>query len=313
MGVVSDKKPKWCPTTWGGFAVSAAALAAILVNGPVPEPAATDGLCAPGESAARVADPAYPDSGSLTAEEAAEFDRLLHQAAVPHRAPNPRNPQTVDVVFHVVSHPNGTGNLDQDTIDEQIRVLNKAFSGDYGGVDTGFRFALEATTRTQSSDWFTDFSGNEKKMKRKLRRGGAETLNIYSLNMGEGLLGRASFPQEYRRDPRGDGIVIDYRTVPGGSYTKFNLGHTATHETGHWLGLFHTFQNGCASPGDYVFDTPYEREQATGCPTGRDTCPHRRGLDPVNNYMNYSDDPCLKEFTRGQAERMAMSWTAFRG
>jgi hypothetical protein len=77
------------------------------------------------------------------------------------------------------------------------------------------------------------------------------------------------------------------------------------------MGLYHTFQGGCAG-GDRVDDTPAQAVQTSGCPSDPiDSCPGG-GPDPVNNYMDYSDDACLTEFTAGQKDRMDAMWKLFR-
>ena len=64
-----------------------------------------------------------------------------------------------------------------------------------------------------------------------------------------------------------------------------NKFQTLTHEAGHWVGLFHTFEGGCSGSGDFVSDTPPESSPAFGCPNGRDTC-SGGGVDPIRK-------PCL--------------------
>lgn len=79
------------------------------------------------------------------------------------------------------------------------------------------------------------------------------------------------------------------------------------------VGLYHTFQDGCDPNNDLVTDTPQEEKPNSGCtPSGRDTCPSDAGKDPIFNFMDYSYDECLFEFTEGQKERMLASYTEYR-
>lgn len=257
-----------------------------------------------------------PGGGGLSAEEAAEYNRQFRAAVAPLRGQPVSPPDTVPVVVHVISAEDGRGDVSDARVREQVEVLNTAYQGGYASgseaTDTGFGFDLVDVTRTADDTWFAGFHEHRESIQAELREGGAETLNLYTVDLGEELLGYSSFPQEYSAEPAQDGVVVAYDSLPGGDRERFNLGHTATHEVGHWLGLFHTFQNGCTSPGDYVDDTPYEREAAVGCPEERNSCPSQPGRDPVHNFMNYSDDACMTHFTPGQAERMVEHWEAFR-
>jgi len=215
----------------------------------------------------------------------------------------------INTYFHVVNQGTGTsnGDLTSTMINDQMQVLNDAFAS------TGWSFNLVAVTRTTNATWYNgcDQSSAENQMKGALRQGGAADLNVYSCSPGGGLLGWATFPSSFNSNPDYDGVVILDQSVPGGNADPYNLGDTLTHEVGHWMGLYHTFQGGCAKSGDLVSDTPAERSSAFGCPTGRDTC-NGTGLDPIKNFMDYTDDFCMDHFTAGQDARIDSQMTTFR-
>jgi hypothetical protein len=219
---------------------------------------------------------------------------------------------TIPVYFHVINKGSGIANGDVplSQINDQIAVLNAAFGS------RGWSFSLAAVTRTNNSSWYTCSGGScESQMKNALRQGSADDLNIYSNNMGGGLLGWATFPSSYASQPKLDGVVLLYSSLPGGSAAPYNLGDTGTHEVGHWMGLYHTFQGGCVrsgTGGDGVADTPAEKSPAYGCPTGRDSCRNIAGLDPITNFMDYTDDACMNTFTAGQDARMDSMFTTYR-
>ncbi len=221
-------------------------------------------------------------------------------------------PVAVNVYFHVISSTSGEGNVSNAAIEDQIDVLNAAFLG------TAV-FTLTATTRTTNDAWFAMAPGSsaERSAKMALRQGSADDLNIYTASPGGGYLGWATFPSSYKSDPINDGVVILYSSMPGGTAFPYDEGDTASHEVGHWVGLYHTFQGGCGGPnnssktGDLVADTPAEASPAFGCPIGRNTCASP-GNDPIQNFMDYTDDACMYEFTSGQDSRAQSQFAKYR-
>jgi len=215
----------------------------------------------------------------------------------------------IPVYYHVINKGAGIANGDvpQSQIDAQIAVLNTAFTG------TGKSFRLVSVSRTTNSKWYSlrQGSANERNMKNSLRQGSADDLNIYSANLQGGLLGWATFPSSYAGNPKMDGVVLLYSSVPGGTAAPYNEGDTGTHEVGHWVGLYHTFQGGCTGSGDFVLDTPAEASPAYGCPGGRDSCAGG-AIDPIENFMDYTDDYCMFSFSSGQSTRLNDQFALYR-
>ena len=263
------------------------------------------------------------DPNTVTRPEAAEMESVLaaktNARRLSARSQSSFPGVTVDVRVHVITRNNGSGGVSLGQIQRQVRVLNRAFAGRTAGASasTIFRFQVKSIDYTRNSDWYNwadpdvDPADN-REAKRALHRGGWDDLNIYIAGLEDGLLGYATFPSD--TSLRRDGVVLLNESLPGGTAAPYNEGDTATHEVGHWLGLYHTFQDGCVTPGDYVLDTPYQDDgdNIFSCEESLDTCP-QPGRDPVHNFMSYGDDPCLDRFSAGQARRMTLVWFAFRG
>jgi hypothetical protein len=227
----------------------------------------------------------------------------------------PKFKTTIPVYFHVVSPDGVIANVTQAQIDAQINVMNLGFRGRLGGADSGVSFILAGVTRTVNADWYNAGPGSpaERAMKKALTRNAPQALNYYSTTAGV-YLGWAYLPGLTPSRMFLDGVVVDWESMPGTSTryaNRYDLGYTATHEAGHWLGLEHTFWGGCNANGDYVDDTPAMKVPTSGCPIGKDTCA-QPGLDPIHNFMDYSYDSCYFEFTRGQNLRMQDHFLFFR-
>ncbi|KAK6534926.1 hypothetical protein TWF281_006226 [Arthrobotrys megalospora] len=224
----------------------------------------------------------------------------------------------IDTYFHIIASDQTEkgGYLPQDKVTAQFDALNRDFKG------TGLSFKLKDTTYTVNKEWATFSVDNDSKdveytMKKALRKGSYAALNVYYRPLGDGLLGICVFPENVTPGDRTfilDGCQVLTGSVPNGGVSNYQQGKTATHEIGHWLGLFHTFQGGCAG-GDSVDDTPAQRSPTNGCPSPNpDTCTGTQypGLDPIHNFMDYSYDECMYEFTPGQTKRVFDFWDQYR-
>ncbi|MFB6258616.1 MAG: gliding motility-associated C-terminal domain-containing protein [Flavobacteriales bacterium] len=247
-----------------------------------------------------------------------------------------RSVVTIPVVFHVV-YNNSSENLAEAQIMSQLEVLNEDFRRmnsdttntrsqfDSVAADTEVEFciaqrdpngnATNGITRTSTSHG--PFSTNDD-VKYDSQGGkdawpASDYLNFWICNLDGGLLGYAQFPGG---NPATDGVVVNYENVGDtlNVSAPYDLGRTGTHEVGHWLDLFHTFQNGCSgttpstcdTDGDRCCDTPPIQTSSSGCPSNtQNTCsetPER--VDQWENYMDYTEDACMNMFSEDQKARM---------
>lgn len=299
--------------------VGAVAATAVLIGG---------GTSAAAPTAATPASPGVldcPPSGAREKPGATAHEPALYAAKDAKKygviKDSPRMPDgsvTIETVFHVVTERPLTAqeqSRKEQMIAAQVEVLNDSYAGDTApdASDSPFRFALSDITYTVNPAWAHVSPGKvEKEMKTALRVGDSETLNVYAADIGGGLLGWAYFPKGYNngRDVW-DGVVILDESMPGGTAAPYNEGDTLTHEVGHWMMLEHTFSGACSASGDGVTDTPREAYPQFYCEEGLDSCP-QPGLDPIHNFMDYTEDFCMDHFTPGQVERMNDAWIAFR-
>jgi hypothetical protein len=225
----------------------------------------------------------------------------------------------IPVYVHQMLSKSGAGRVSTTQINQQIAEMNQDYAGkDESGhtgtsndqttkASTGAHFYLAGVNEYLNDTWHNDRQSTT--YRAQTRQGGPKSLNIWLVDFN--YLGIATFPWDYASNPGIDGIRVQWDSLPGGDIVHYNLGKTATHEAGHWLGLYHTFQGGCTATNDEVADTPAQQSSTTGCPEGRDSC-SLPGLDPIHNYMDYSYDECYDEFTPNQASRIQSMWSAYR-
>lgn len=235
----------------------------------------------------------------------------------------------IPVVVHVF-HLGGSENISDAQIESQIQVLNEDFgkiagtNGDGSGVDTKVRFCLakidpdgnctNGIVRIYSS--LTNHKTYERSLLKELSFWDNERyLNIYIVKSITGnVLGYSSFPGG---PPSEDGAVMRHDYFGRIGTASASLGRTATHEIGHWFGLYHTFNGGCGTDlcldGDYVCDTPPAATANFGC-SATNSCSNDSPdvADLISNYMDYTDDACKSMFTAGQADRILSALVTIR-
>ena len=268
----------------------------------------------------------------------ASFNRLLQQKlSAAEKTDGTTQVYTIPVVFHVVlTNPAAVTNAQ---LQAQLDTLNATFSGTVSYLNqvptyfkslfgnSGIQFCLaqrtpdgESTTGIERiTTTKTSFSNLDDAVK-YVSSGGADVwnpdnyFNIWICRLSNNILGYSTFPQD--GEETAQGVVVDYRTLPGGSFTDYNSGKSATHETGHYFNLYHIWgdDDGACTGTDYVDDTPNQADATTGCYTGikTDNCTQTGNGILYQDYMDYSSDNCMTLFTAGQVTRMESALLLYR-
>ncbi len=238
----------------------------------------------------------------------------------------------IPIVFHVI-HEGGSENISKAQILDQVDILNKClrhenadstntpspFLALAGKIDIEFRLArldpqgncTEGITRTFSHK--TNEASDENGVKELVDWNCYSYFNVWVVksiglqsDVGGVILGYAQFPASGFCGT--DGVVMLHQ-VTGSIGTSGSQGKTLVHEVGHWLSLRHIWgDDDCGS--DLVNDTPpafgpnfgicyndFPYLPATPC-EGTDSLTG----EMMVNYMDYSSDPCINMFTKGQYE-----------
>jgi hypothetical protein len=256
----------------------------------------------------------------LKMDQVEEHSRRIVQKAQQNQGRDNLGVISIPVVVHIV-YANNAQNLADSRVFTQIDVLNEDFrrlnsdttSTWSQAADSEIEFCLASvdpnglptTGINRVSTTSAPFSLSNDEIK-YTSMGGVdawprdEYLNIWVGQIQGGILGYAQFPGGPAAE---DGVVIgfEYFGRREGASAPFNLGRTATHEVGHWLGLRHIWGDGNCSVDDGIADTPESDASNFGCPNGHISC---STVDMIENYMDYTNDACMNLFTEGQKTKM---------
>ena len=239
---------------------------------------------------------------------------------------------TIPIVFHVF-HPQGSAGVPLSQIDYAINDLNINFAGvdvDYGTVNAAFS-SVKSYTKIRFARALIDPQGNptsgvvyyQDKQSGFGNSNGYDSeiascawdnykyFNIYIMNdlysnNVTNYSGVCWYPSSTMSNNGTARMVYNYVYLGqgGSSYNYLEFNETFTHECGHYLNLFHTFEGtSCPGTGDYCADTPPTDIVAGGCSVIR--C---GGLINGENYMDYNAT-CYKNFTMDQNSRMEAALT----
>jgi PKD repeat protein len=271
----------------------------------------------------------YTNDNSISQSEAAIKAKVEQLKYITTNKATHDSIKIIPVVVHVL-HTGGAENISDAQIQSQITIMNEDYgklpgtNGDGSGVDTKVRFCLakidpngnctNGIVRIYST--LTNHKTYERAMLKQLSFwDNTKYMNIYLVkSITGGVLGYSSFPGG---PPDEDGMVVRNNVFGNIGTATGSLGRTASHEIGHWFGLYHTFNNGCGTDlcldGDYVCDTPPQASPSFNCSVINSCSNDVPDVnDQKENYMNYTNDACKNMFTNGQKLRIQATLDTIR-
>lgn len=241
--------------------------------------------------------------------------------------------RVIPTVFHII-HQGGSENISMEQIEDQMRIINEDFRRQNADTTNTRPVFLDVAAdanvefRLANKDPMGNCTDGVVRIWSPLTYNASDDNGVKGLSYWDSnkyfnvwvvssidndgqpgiILGYAQFPGF--GGAQTDGVVVrsNYVGSIGTGATTASGGRTLTHEIGHWLGLFHTFQGGCTGGffGEGIDDTPPIAEASAGCPQNANTCSNDNPdlPDQVENYMDYSNGTCQNMYTLGQKDAM---------
>ncbi len=220
------------------------------------------------------------------------------------------SPTTIAVIFHVLEKVDGTGHINLSDIEDQIDVLNSAFSNN----NSNFSFYLAGV------EYIVDDDLHEAPLNPELAALTIDPVHVLNIDVYDmqpiDNFGFAIFPSSATAKTSNDFVKLDFVTLPNGPAPPvgidFDAGDILVHEVGHYLGLKHVFSQACSVDEDGLTDTDNCTRNGLDigtCPVGRMSC---GDPDPVSNYMHTTGDTCRSLFSPQQKTRMDDETGTFR-
>ncbi len=260
---------------------------------------------------------------------------------IPNLAAQERNAveplMTISVVVHIIHDGEPIGqdaNLSTERIEAQIAVLNEDFCSLnekyyetpaqwFGLAGTpNIQFLLATTdpdgnatngiTRHNIAVTGTSWSNNNinSEIKPMTNWDPNKYMNIYVVSIpgttaSGGVVGYSNYPIPSQIGADRDGPVVDFNWFGALGFGASGW-RPISHETGHYLGLPHTFNGSSCSDDDGIADTPNVDDATSsyvtidcddGFPAGPESC---NSEHLYVNYMDYVGENCYTSFTQGQ-------------